>query len=226
LGIAGVAGNGQRELAEVICGLRATTGGVIRVDGSAMKAAAPRQMIEAGIAYVPEDRNHTGSAPNLTVAENMALKSYRQPGIGRGALIHPKTMRSSANDLIKGYAISTPSSETPARKLSGGNLQKVILAREISGKPKVLVAASPTRGLDIGATESVRKILLEERTAGSAILLISEDLDEIFAISDRIAVIYEGRIMGEFPASEADLGTVGLLMAGGEKEQPAEPVTV
>jgi simple sugar transport system ATP-binding protein len=120
----------------------------------------------------------------------------------------------SSTDLIARYDISAPGYATPVRKLSGGNLQKVILAREISSNPAVLIASSPTRGLDIGATENVRKLLLHERSAGAAILLISEDLDEIFALSDRIAVIFEGRIMGEFAIDDADLQTVGLLMAG------------
>jgi simple sugar transport system ATP-binding protein len=126
-----------------------------------------------------------------------------------------------AKMLINAFSIATPSGTTPARKLSGGNLQKVILAREISSQPNVLVAASPTRGLDIGATENVRRVLLQERSQGAAILLISEDLDEIFAISDRIAVIYEGQIMGVFACEGADLATVGLLMAGGT-HQPSE----
>jgi simple sugar transport system ATP-binding protein len=216
LGIAGVAGNGQRELAEVICGLRPTTGGRIRVAGKDVRAASPRAMISAGVAYVPEDRNATGSSPNLSIADNLALKAYRTPAHGRGALIDGKSVEQRARTLIAEYSISTPGTSTPARKLSGGNLQKVILAREIAGQPNVLVAASPTRGLDIGATENVRRILLQERSQGAAILLISEDLEEIFSISDRIAVIYEGQIMGVFPCEAADLATIGLLMAGGE----------
>lgn len=215
LGIAGVAGNGQRELAEVVCGLRSITGGSIRVAGRDVKSASPRAMIEAGVAYVPEDRNATGSSPNLSIAENLALKAYRTKDMGKRALIDSKAVERQAKALIGDFAIATPSAATPARKLSGGNLQKVILAREISSQPNVLVAASPTRGLDIGATENVRRILLQERSQGAAILLISEDLDEIFAISDRIAVIYEGTIMGVFDCAEARLETIGLLMAGG-----------
>ncbi len=215
VGIAGVAGNGQRELAEVVCGLRPITQGQINVAGRDVRAASPLAMIEAGVAYVPEDRNGTGSAPNLSIADNLALKAYRTPAGGCGALLDDKALAQRAKSLIADFAIAAPSHETPARKLSGGNLQKVILAREIAGKPQVLVAASPTRGLDIGATENVRRVLLEQRSQGAAILLISEDLDEIFAVSDRIAVIYEGRIMGVFPCEEADLAEIGLLMAGG-----------
>jgi simple sugar transport system ATP-binding protein len=179
-----------------------------------MTNCAPLTLIEAGIAYVPEDRSATGSAPNLSIAENMALKSYRDEPVGRGFFVKRTTMRTVAADLIKRFNISAPSTQTPVRKLSGGNLQKVILAREISHKPRVLIAAYPTRGLDIGATEAVRKILLEERNEGAAILLISEELDEIFGISDRIAVLYEGRIMGILPAVEATSEQVGLMMAG------------
>jgi len=216
VGIAGVAGNGQRELAEVICGLRPLTGGAIEVAGERMAHPSARRMIDAGIAYVPEDRNATGSTPNLSVAENLVLKSYRRPEMGAGILLNVAAMRRKAASLVSDFNIATPTIDTPARKLSGGNLQKVILAREISGQPQVLVAASPTRGLDIGATETVRKILLEERSQGAAILLISEDLDEIFAISDRIVVLYEGQIMGEFETQEAELTQIGLLMAGGQ----------
>ncbi|MBK8049484.1 MAG: ABC transporter ATP-binding protein [Anaerolineales bacterium] len=224
VGIAGVAGNGQRELAETVTGLRKLTAGKITVAGRDVTGSPPLVMIDAGIAYVPEDRHHTGTAPNLSVAENLALKAYRKPPIGHGALIAPDAMQTSAVDLIRAFDISTPGPQTPARKLSGGNLQKVILAREISAEPQVLIAASPTRGLDIGATESVRKLLLAQRDEGAAILLISEDLDEIFAISDRIVVMYEGSIMGEFPTAEAEIGQVGLLMAGGEHGAHASAV--
>jgi ABC-type uncharacterized transport system ATPase subunit len=177
--------------------------------------APPIVVIEAGIAYVPEDRSATGSAPNLSIAENLALKSYREPGIGGRYFINRKRMRERARDLIERFRIAAPSAETPVRTLSGGNLQKVILAREISRHPLVIIASYPTRGLDVGATENVRKILVEERSNGAAILLISEDLDEIYALSDRIAVLYEGRIVGEYPGDDAPLNEVGLLMSCG-----------
>lgn len=215
VGVAGVAGNGQRELAEVICGLRPLTAGTIEVAGERMTHLTARRMIDAGVAYVPEDRNTTGSAPNLSVAENLILKSYRKAEMGAGPFLDLTAVERTAASLVKAFNILTPSIKTPVRKLSGGNLQKVILAREISSQPKVLIAASPTRGLDIGATESVRSLLLQERSQGAAILLISEDLDEIFAISDRIVVLYEGCIMGEFETADAGLTEVGLLMAGG-----------
>jgi len=221
VGIAGVAGNGQRELAETICGLRPTTGGTIRVATNPVTNAPPIIMIEAGVAYVPEDRSATGSAPNLSVAENLALKSYRKPGIGGRLFMNRRAMREQARRLIEQFDIATPTAETPTRLLSGGNLQKVILAREISQQPQITIAAYPTRGLDVGATENVRNILLNERNEGAAIVLVSEDLDEIFALSDRIAVLYEGRITGIMPIEEANLEEIGLMMAG---ETVASPV--
>lgn len=217
VGIAGVAGNGQTELAEVIYGMRPVEAGTIEIGGRDVTNAHPLVAIEAGVAYVPEDRRGMGSAPNHSVAENLALKAYRRPPIGRGVFIDRARMRAMARELVARFQIATPSVETPVRKLSGGNLQKVILAREISGHPQVIIAAYPSRGLDIGATETVHRILLEARNQGTAILLISEDLDEIFSLADTIAVLYEGRVMGVMPADQADLETVGLLMAG---EQP------
>lgn len=214
VGIAGVAGNGQKELAETICGLRAASSGKVEVATKSVTGGPPILVIEAGVAYVPEDRSATGSAPHLSVAENLALKSYRKPGIGRGWFINRNMIRNEAKRLIEQFDISTPGPDTQVRLLSGGNLQKVILAREISLQPQVTIAASPTRGLDVGATENVRNILLEERSQGAAILLISEDLDEVMALSDRIAVLYEGEIVGMIPAQEANREVIGLMMAG------------
>jgi len=211
VGVAGVAGNGQRELAEVICGLRPAEQGTVTISGQDVTNTPPLTRIEAGIAYVPEDRSATASAPNLSITQNLALKAYRQ---ATGFFVNRRHMDERATQLIAEYDISTPSAATPTRKLSGGNLQKVILAREISSQPQVLVAAYPTRGLDIGATENVRQILLGERNQGAAILLVSEDLDEIFALADRIVVLYEGQLMGVVDASEADREQIGLMMAG------------
>lgn len=214
LGIAGVAGNGQRELAEVICGLRPTTTGILDISSRTVTNAPPIIMIEAGVAYVPEDRSATGSAPDLSISENLALKNYRKAEMGGRFFLSRKAMREQAQRLIRQFNIATPSPETPVRLLSGGNLQKVILAREIAQQPLVTIAAYPTRGLDVGATENVRQILLDERNNGAAILLISEDLEEVFALADRIAVIFEGQIVGEVPGDEADLEEIGLMMAG------------
>jgi simple sugar transport system ATP-binding protein len=219
VGVAGVAGNGQRELAEVICGLRPTTAGEVQIAGQSLTNAPPLAMIEAGVAYVPEDRSATGSAPNLSVAENLALKRFRTSALGWGILLNRRAMAQAAAHLVRDYAIATPTVATAARKLSGGNLQKVILAREISAKPTVLVAAYPTRGLDVGAIENVRRLILQGRDQGMAVLLISEDLDEIFAMADRIVVLYEGQIMGEMAGEAADRETIGLLMAGGQRRE-------
>lgn len=214
LGIAGVAGNGQRELAEAVTGLRPLTGGRVHVDGSELTGAAPRQYIDAGVAYVPQDRHRTGTAPNLSLVENLALKSYRTARPGLWLDWGDQTQR--ARHLLAQYTVIATSPQAPARVLSGGNLQKVILARELSGKRRVLVAASPTRGLDIGAMESVHETLLQRKALGLAILLLSEDLDEVLILSDRVAVMYEGRIMGIFEARTVDVNRLGLLMAGAE----------
>ncbi len=214
VGVAGVAGNGQRELAETICGLRPTERGVIDISSRHVTNAPPIVMIEAGIAYVPEDRGATGSAPNLSVAANLALKNYRTLGQGGRFFLSRRAMREQAQTLIRQYNIATPTPDLAARLLSGGNLQKVILARELAQQPLVTIAAYPTRGLDVGATENVRHILINERNQGAAILLISEDLDEILAMADRIVVIFEGRIVGEMAGEAADRDQIGLMMAG------------
>jgi len=166
VGIAGVAGNGQTELAEVIYGMRPVESGTIEIGGRDVTNAHPLVTIEAGVAYVPEDRRGMGSAPNHSVAENLALKAYRRPPIGRGLFIDRARMRALARDLVARFQIATPSVETPVRKLSGGNLQKVILAREIAGEPHVIIAAYPSRGLDIGATETVHRCAVRRACHG------------------------------------------------------------
>ncbi|MBI3915245.1 MAG: ABC transporter ATP-binding protein [Chloroflexi bacterium] len=214
LGIAGVAGNGQSELAHVITGLRALGGGKILVNGVALANANALLAIRTGVSHVPEDRAGMGSAPNLGVFENLIMKSYREPPIAHGARMDTTTARTIAHDLKERFEIIAPSLDTAARLLSGGNLQRLILAREISAGPRLLVAVHPTRGLDVGATEAVHRLLLEQREAGAAILLISEDLDEILALADRIAVMYEGQVVGETRAENADIEKIGLWMAG------------
>jgi ABC-type uncharacterized transport system ATPase subunit len=206
--VAGVAGNGQRELAETISGMRAPTKGSIAVAGHRLRGGDPREGIRAGIAHVPEDRLGTGVAPNLSIAENVSLKAYRS----HGPLLRLKRMRDLALDVIKRYQVRAPGPMTEARKLSGGNLQKVVLAREFSGEPKVLIAASPTRGLDVSAIETVHTYLLGAAERGVAVLLISEDLDEILALADRVVVMYEGAVT-EAPKRD-DVEHIGLLMAG------------
>ena len=217
LAVAGVAGNGQRELAEAITGLRSPTRGSVRVRGRELPGGDPRSAIRSGIAHVPEDRLGTGVAPNLTVASNVVLKSYRGRELSQGPLLRRRRIRRRAEDLVRRYEVRPPSTQTPVRQLSGGNLQKVVLAREFSHEPSVLVAASPTRGLDVAAIETVHGHLRRAAARGVAILLISEDLDEILALADRVVVMYEGELVGEVDPKGATVNEIGLLMAGGER---------
>jgi simple sugar transport system ATP-binding protein len=214
--IAGVAGNGQRELAETLTGMRAPTQGEVRVAGRALRPGSARSAIRAGVAHVPEDRLHTGVAPSLPIASNLVLKSYRSSANARGPLLRLAAIRDRALEAIRRYDVRGAAPELPARRLSGGNLQKVVLAREFEGQPRALVVASPTRGLDVAAIETVHGYLRDAADSGVGVLLISEDLDEILALADRIAVLYEGRIVGERTAAEATVEELGLLMAGGE----------
>jgi len=214
LGVAGVAGNGQRELAEVLTGLRKSTGGSIKIQGREATHSSPREIIDEKVSHIPEDRLGEGLIPSLPVTDNQILKDYRSQKLSRGPFLVQTAIVSLAKQLISAFNIDTPSPQTAVRLLSGGNQQKVLLARELHIAPNLLVAVHPTRGLDIGATEFVRKRLLQQRTEGTGILLISEDLDEVLALSDRVAVIYEGKIMGIVPIAEADIATIGLMMAG------------
>jgi len=216
LGVAGVAGNGQRELAEVISGLRTCTSGQVLVRGQVVSNQPARKAIDRGVAHVPEDRKEVGSAPNLSITHNLILKSYRKPPIARGLSVNYPTAREHAQALKKAYDISAPSVDTAVRFLSGGNLQRVILAREISAKPELMIAMQPTRGLDVGAIEGVHRLLLDLRQAGAAILLVSEELDEITSLSDRIAVLYEGQIVGEVygEVDDTQREQIGLMMTG------------
>jgi ABC-type uncharacterized transport system ATPase subunit len=225
LGIAGVAGNGQRELAEVITGLRPATDGQMLVRGRDLTNQSPHQFIRAGVSHVPGDRLGMGLAGNLPVSDNLIMKGYRRPPLSSGPFLVRNAIADFARRLIQVFQITTPSPSTPVRMLSGGNLQKTILAREITagedlsqGLASLLVAVHPTRGLDVGAAESVQRTLLEQRARGTAILLISEDLDELLVISDRIAVMYEGEVMGIVDAAGADVERLGLMMAGERRE--------
>jgi len=213
--LAGVAGNGQRELAETIAGIRTPTAGSIRVDGKLLRAGDPRRAMAAGIAYVPEDRLGTGVSPSLSIASNLVLRSYRERSASHGPLLRLRRIRENAVAMIKRYRIAAPGPSAQARLLSGGNLQKVVLAREFSGEPRLLVAAAPTRGLDVGAIETVHAYVHDAAAEGVAVLLISEDLDEILLLADRIAVMYEGAIVGETTRADASIEELGLLMAGG-----------
>ena len=214
--VAGVAGNGQRELAEAIVGIRPRTAGTVRVAGRKLRSGDPRTSIRAGIGYVPEDRLGTGVAPGLSVGSNVVLKSYRRGPVSRGPMLRLGRIREIAGRLMRDYDVRAAGPDVPAWQLSGGNLQKVVLAREFSGGPVVLVAAAPTRGLDVAGIETVHSYLREASAGGVGVLLISEDLDEILALADRIVVMFEGRIAGERDARTATPEELGLLMAGGE----------
>jgi len=216
VGVAGVAGNGQSELAEVITGLRHCTAGRVLVQGEDITNRPARLAIYKGVAHVPEDRAHVGSAPNLSITDNVIMKSYRHPPLAKGGSLDRGAARRNAERLKEEYAILAPSVDTSVRLLSGGNLQRVILARELSAKPQLLIAMQPTRGLDVGAIEGVQRLLLAQREAGAAMLLVSEELEEIFALSDRIVVMYEGEIAGEI--TEHDPETIGLMMTGGKRQ--------
>ena len=214
VGLAGVSGNGQRELAQCLAGLRTVTGGEIEIEGRDMTGSSLDERIGAGLAYVPEERMRDGAIREFSVQENVFLHEHADPRFTHGIFLDFGAMKAHAGDLVTRFSIKTPSLDTPLKNLSGGNIQKLILARELSRRPRILIAAQPTRGVDIGATEYIHERLLEQRDAGTAILLISEDLDEIQELSDVIAVMYEGRIVGTVPRATASPETLGLLMAG------------
>jgi simple sugar transport system ATP-binding protein len=209
--VAGVAGNGQRELAEAVTGLRAHTRGSIRLAGRPLPSGDARAAFDAGVGYVPEDRLGTAVAPGLSIAMNIELRTYRRCSLG--PLLRLGRMREDAEAAIRAYDIRASGPEMTTADLSGGNLQKLVLARELGGRLVALVAASPTRGLDVAAVEAVHEHLLEAAEAGTAVLLISEDLDELLTLGDRILVMYEGRL--EQVADRENIQEIGLLMAGG-----------
>jgi simple sugar transport system ATP-binding protein len=224
LGIAGVSGNGQRELAEAVTGLRKIVSGHVRLEGRDVTNFPPGELTERMLSYIPEERMRDGMIKDFTVAENLILREHHKPPYSRSGFLNLGGIANHADKLIREFRVKTPSRDTFAKNLSGGNIQKVVLAREISRNPRAILAAQPTRGLDIGATEYVRMELLEQRKKGAAIMLISEDLDEILALSDRIAVIYEGRIMDIVPRVDAAPEKLGLLMAGVHPEEGAPVV--
>jgi general nucleoside transport system ATP-binding protein len=219
LGIAGVSGNGQRELAESMTGLRKVTRGKVHLEGKDITNLAPGEITERMLSYIPEERMRDGMIHEFTVAENLILREHQKMPYSKYGFLNLRDISKHADELIKQFRVKTPSQETHAKNLSGGNIQKIVLAREISRNPRAIIAAQPTRGLDIGATEYVREQLLIERRKGTAIMLISEDLDEILALSDRIAVIYEGQIMDIVPRADATPEKLGLLMAGVHPEE-------
>ncbi len=224
VGLAGVSGNGQRELAECLAGMRAPAAGRILIGERDVSEFSLNQRVDAGMAYIPEERMRDGVIREFSVEENLYLHDHADPLYSHGVFLDFSSMASHAVELVREYTVKTPSLDTPLKNLSGGNIQKLILARELSRHPKVLIAAQPTRGVDIGATEYIHQRLLAQRDAGTAILLISEDLDEVLALSDRVAVIYEGRIMEIVSRTEAHPENIGLLMAGMRPEESTPAV--
>ncbi|WP_123041456.1 ABC transporter ATP-binding protein [Cohnella candidum] len=219
VGVAGVAGNGQKELAEVLAGLAEWKRGSIRFDGQTFKRASVRGAIEAGIAHVPENRMKSGLAGSLGAVDNLLFKSYRSEERSRFGFLRHGRNRDWSRELVERFDVKTPNLDTPVRQLSGGNQQKLLFAREIEQNPKLMVAVHPTQGLDVGAAEGVHKLLTELRESGRSVLLISEDLEEIIQLSDRILVIYNGKIVGEVERAEANRERIGMYMAGLHEEE-------
>ena len=213
-GIAGVSGNGQRELVEAITGLRRVANGRIQVNNIDITNQSPRKIHNTGISHVPEERIRFGIAPNLFLYENAILKMHHHKKFSNRAFLAYGKIKNHTRQLIKNFQVATPSINVQTKNLSGGNIQKLILGREISDKPSLLVASHPTYGLDVGATEYLRNQLLKRRAEGGAVLLVSEDLDEVFELCDRIAVIFQGRFMGILEAEDPRIADIGLLMAG------------
>jgi simple sugar transport system ATP-binding protein len=216
LGIAGVAGNGQKQLVEVLTGLRKTSKGTIRIFGEDKANKSPLDIINSGVSHIPADRIARGIAGDMSVASNLAMKCYRKPPLVKKGVLHPSRILELAHRMIDLFSIATPTPQTHVKFLSGGNIQKTILAREIDACRGLLIAAYPSRGLDVGATEFVRNQMIAQSEAGTAVLLISEDLEELVSVTDKIAVFFEGRIMGILPSDEADIEKMGMMMAGVE----------
>ena len=209
-----MSGNGQRELAEAIAGLRPAVSGRIEIGGTDVTGSHPRVVREAGLAYVPEERMRDAVIGDFTVAENLMLVAGADPAYARWGLLRHRAIRRHCRRLVAEFDVRTPSLDTPARNLSGGNIQKLIMARELSGSPKVLIVAQPTRGIDVSASAYIHQRLIAQRADGTAVLVISEDLDELMTISDRILVIYEGAIISEVDPRTTSREAIGLLMAG------------
>ncbi len=220
LGIAGVDGNGQRELVESITGQRPALRGRVVVNGEDATHWRPNQVIDHDVAVITEDRHGEGLVLNFDLSRNAVLKMFRRPRFARRKMLRFNEIDAFTNDLVEGFHISTPGIRVPVGKLSGGNQQKLILARELSRAPNLIIANKPTRGLDIGAATYVHQKLAEQRERGAAVLLVSADLDELFALSDRLMVMYGGRVMGILPIAEATLERVGLMMAGETDDTP------
>ncbi len=216
LGIAGVQGNGQREFVEALTGLRHVEAGKVEIDGIECTNASPRTITELGVAHIPEDREKHGLVMPYSIADNMVLNTYYKPPFASRFLLHQDKIDEQGERLVKKYDVRTPSIHTPASSLSGGNKQKVIVAREFSRPVKLLVAAQPTRGIDVGSIEFIHNQIVAQRDEGIAVLVVSAELDEVLSLADRVAVMFDGKIVKTLPIEEATRERVGLLMAGAE----------
>ena len=214
VGVAGVAGNGQRELSEVLTGLRPVTEGQVRIGGQIMHYANPGEFLAAGIGHIPEDRLRSGLAPSMAVTDNAVIREYSRPPVTRGGLFRPGAAMTLARQIVADAQVLVPNMRAPVRNLSGGNQQRLVARREMRVAAQALVAAYPTRGLDIGAIDTMLRTIAEMRDRGVGVLLVSEELDELLGIADRVAVLFQGRIMGVFPTAEAEPERIGLLMGG------------
>ncbi|MCD5322746.1 MULTISPECIES: ABC transporter ATP-binding protein [Pontibacillus] len=221
VGIAGVDGNGQSELIEAIAGLRKVESGSILLNNEDITHFKPRKVTESGVAHIPQDRHKFGLVLDFPIGENMVLQNYYQKPYSSMGILNYKEIYKQANKLIKEYDVRTPSEHTPARALSGGNQQKAIIGREVDRSPDLLIAAQPTRGLDVGAIEFIHKKLIEERDKGKAVLLLSFELEEIMNVSDRIAIMFDGQIVANVRPEETTEQELGLLMAGSQVEEKA-----
>jgi general nucleoside transport system ATP-binding protein len=224
LGIAGVQGNGQTELVEALTGLRPVLGGQVHILDRETTHATPRQIFQTGVAHVPEDRQRDGLVLTYPISDNLVLDTYYLPPFASGVQMHERSVLATAQELVEQFDVRTPSIRTLTSSLSGGNQQKVIVAREFSRPIKLLIASQPTRGLDVGSIEYIHQRLVDKRDQGAAILLVSSELDEVMSLSDRIAVIYRGQIMDILPAEQTTPEQLGLLMAGVHPaSEPAVP---
>jgi general nucleoside transport system ATP-binding protein len=219
VGIAGVDGNGQSELIEAITGLQKVESGSILLNGKDITNLPPRKVTESGVGHIPQDRHKHGLVLDFPIGENMVLQTYYKEPYSKNGILNFKNIYEKARQLIKEFDVRTPDEYTKARALSGGNQQKAIIGREVDRNPDLLIAAQPTRGLDVGAIEFIHKRLIEQRDQGKAVLLVSFELDEIMNVSDRIAVIYEGKIVAIVDPKETDEQELGLLMAGSKRKE-------
>lgn len=220
VGIAGIDGNGQSELIEAITGLRKATSGTIALKGQDITGLKPRKITETGIGHIPQDRHKHGLVLDFPIGHNIALQTYYQAPISKGGIVDYRKIDKLAEKIITEYDVRTPSAQTPARALSGGNQQKAIIGREVDRDPELLIAALPTRGLDVGAIEFIHRRLIEQRDKGKAVLLISFELDEVMNVSDTIAVIHDGHIIDTVKPKETNEQQLGLLMAGQSVQKP------